>query len=176
MGSYLEGYGAEQARRGRLVRRLALAGLVFVVTAGTVHLARRCRPAQRQVNLFLENLRKQDYQAAYRQWGCTEASPCRDYTFQMFLDDWGPKSVRANAAAAQIKKIKARTCRPGVVHTLAAMAAHGLGERGCDCGSGVILTVSFPKDEEVALWYERKDRTIGFSPFPVCVPQPRPFQ
>ena len=36
------------------------------------------------------------------------------------------------------------------------------------CGSGVIITVRYGKDQEQALWVQRDDLSIGFAPFPTC--------
>jgi len=38
------------------------------------------------------------------------------------------------------------------------------------CGSGVIITTESGNHEEKALWVQRNDLTIGFSPFPTCTP------
>ncbi len=176
MAGYLDDYGIEEARRGRLVKRGILAAVLLAILGSALYLGLRTYSARRQVTLFLEHLRHQDYKNAYALWGCTDSSPCPDYNFQRFLEDWGPKSPHANAAAAQIKKMNARSCGPGVLYTLTTLAAHAVGERGCDCGSGVIHTVAFPNGEEVALWYERNDKALGFAPWPVCVPQPKGYQ
>jgi len=176
MSDFLSGYGVEQERRERLIKRAVLAVVTLLVLGGATHLALRTYSARRHVNQFLEHLRRQDYQSAYRMWGCTETSPCRDYTFQKFMEDWGPNSPHANAQAARIRNMSARSCGPGVLYTLGTLAAHALGERGCDCGTGVIHTVTFPGGEEVALWYERKDQTLGFAPWPACLPKLKAWQ
>lgn len=176
MSDFLSGYGVEQERRERVIKRVVLALVIVLVAGGGAYLALRTYPARKQVNQFLECLRRQDYQSAYRMWGCTETSPCRDYTFEKFMEDWGPKSPHANAQAARIRSMNARSCGPGVLYTLGTIAAHALGERGCDCGTGVIHTVTFPGGEEVALWYERKDKTLGFAPWPACLPKLKAWQ
>jgi|YNPBryBLVA2012_1023415.scaffolds.fasta_scaffold00033_5 hypothetical protein len=176
MSDFLTGYGVEEERRERLIKRVALALLIVLAVGGGLYLALRTYPARRQVNQFLDYLRRQDYQGAYRMWGCTETSPCRDYSFEKFLEDWGPKSAHADARAARIRGMSARSCGPGVLYTLGSLAAHALGEKGCDCGSGVIHTVAFPGGEEVALWYDRKEKALGFAPWPACLPQLKAWQ
>lgn len=176
MSDFLAGYGVEEEKRERIVKAVLLAIVVLAVAGGSLYLALRTYPARRQVNQFLEYLRSGDYKQAYRLWGCTETSPCRDYTFEKFMEDWGPASPHANAKAARIRNMNPRACGPGVLYTLGTLAAHLLGERGCDCGSGVIHTLSFPGGEEVAIWYERKDKTLGFAPWPACLPQPKAWQ
>ena len=152
MAGFLEGYGAADARRARLFWRLVIAGVVVVALGLTVYFLFRTWPAKRKVTQFVELLRKKDYPGAYRLWGCTAPdSPCRDYTFEKFLEDWGPKSVHADPARVHI-------------------------ERTRYCGPGVIVTLKAEQGSELALWYERKDSSIGFAPWPVCAPQPKAYQ
>lgn len=176
MSDFLTGYGIEEARRERLIKRALLLVVVLLAAAGSAYLGYRTYPARRQVNQFLEYLRHKDYQSAYRLWGCTESTPCRDYSFEKFLEDWGPKSPHARVEQAQVRRMSWRACGPGVPYMLATLAARAFGERGCDCGSGVIHSVAFPDGEEVVLWYERKDRTLGFAPWPACLPPPKAWQ
>ena len=42
--------------------------------------------------------------------------------------------------------------------------------------SGVIVTLRYGRDSEASLWYERKDSTLGFAPWPTCAPQPKAYQ
>jgi hypothetical protein len=77
-------------------------------------------------------------------WGCTEASPCRDYPFNKFLDDWGPKSTHADESSAHI----------------------GLSQ---SCGSGVVIRLDYKNSQQpVPLWVERQTRTISYAPWPEC--------
>lgn len=152
MAEFLEGYGVTDARRARIFWCLVIAGVLLVALGLTGYFVFRSWPAKRKVNQFVELLRQKDYPAAYRLWGCTvPGSPCRDYTFEKFLEDWGPKTVHADPAAVNIVRTKY-------------------------CGPGVIVTLRAGQGPELALWYERKDSTIGFAPWPVCAPQPKAFQ
>lgn len=146
MSSYLEEYGAgeeQRARRLRLIKRASIALLLLLATAAVVYAVFKNYPEQRQVTAFLEALRKQDYQAAYRMFGCTETNPCRDYPFQKFMEDWGPKSAHADAASAHI-----------------AMSQ--------SCGTGVVLRVEYKGAEPVPLWVERSTHVVSFAPDPEC--------
>lgn len=146
MSSYLEAYGADEEQRARRLQRIkrSIAGLaLLIVTALVLYAVFKNYPEQRQVKAFIENLRKQDYQAAYRMFGCTEATPCRDYSFQKFMDDWGPKSHHADTASAHI----------------------GLSQ---SCGTGVILRVDYNGAEPVPLWVERSTHVVSFAPWPEC--------
>jgi hypothetical protein len=98
--------------------------------------------AEKRVELFLDLLVKRDYKAAYALWGCTDAKPCRDYPFQNFMDDWGPKG--SQPAGDAFRTTRSRSC-----------------------GSGVILTVNSGNREE-KLWVEKDDMIVGFSPYPGC--------
>ncbi|MBC8165327.1 MAG: hypothetical protein H7Y20_05570, partial [Bryobacteraceae bacterium] len=67
-----------------------------------------------------------------------------------FMEDWGPSSPQANAASAKVNRTK-------------------------HCNAGIVQTIAFPDQHEVELWIERKDKTIGYTPWPVPrqkVPEP----
>lgn len=157
MPGYLESYGAGEERRERIIKRIALAVLIGLVVGGGTYLLFRNYREVKQAELFFELLRKKDYQAAYRLWGCTDpsAAACRDYPFQAFLEDWGPKGRHPDAATVEFKRVRG-------------------------CRDGVIITVTFTKGDEELLWVQRGQRVIGFAPWPVCnprlpaTPQPAP--
>lgn len=143
MAGYLEGYGAGDERRERVVKRIVVSVLAAVVAVIVLYFVFRTYPAKHQVEAFLAALEKGDYQSAYRLWGCSE--PCRDYSFDKFIEDWGPKGNFGSASSAKVKRARY-------------------------CETGVIVTVNSPKGADVPLWYERKDGTLGFAPWPVCAP------
>jgi hypothetical protein len=147
MPGYLEGYGVKEERRERIVKRILLTGLLLLVAGGALYyFIFRNYHEKQQAKLFFELLRKQNYQAAYRLWGCTEATPCRDYPMDRFMEDWGPDSPHANLSALRITKTRG-------------------------CRTGVIVEIEFEEDEPEYLWVERNDRMIGFAPWPVCNPR-----
>lgn len=146
MAGYLDSYGAGEERREKIVKRLILGALAALVIAATLYFLFRNWREDRQTRLFLDLLNKRDYQSAYQLWGCTPAAPCRDYSFERFMEDWGPKNPRGDAAAARITKTRS-------------------------CASGVIFTLEYGKDESVLLWVERKDKVLGFAPWPSCNPR-----
>ena len=145
MAGYLANYGAGDEQREKLIRRLIIAAAVVVVAGGILYYFLKDFRQERQTRSFFALLEKREYQAAYELWGCTEAKPCRDYPFKDFMEDWGPKSARAEVGTYHIKKSRS-------------------------CGSGVIVTVDFGKNQQEKLWVERDDLTIGFSPWPGCPP------
>jgi hypothetical protein len=157
MAGYLAHYGEGDEKREKRIHRLVTVGVIiatvlglYLLTFKTPILERYIRvvqiiknhAAEKRVDQFLALLGKQDYKGAYALWGCTDAKPCRDYTFQSFMEDWGPKT--AQPAGETFQTTKSRSC-----------------------GSGVILTVNSAKREE-KLWVEREDLNLSFSPYPGC--------
>ena len=140
MAGYLDAYGATDARREKTLKWLILGGLGLVVLTVVLYFQFRDFRQERRIGAFLDALRKQDYQSAYLSWGCTEASPCRDYRFEKFLEDWGPNSTHAQANEAKIASTM-----------------------GCD--AGVVADVRFPNTSPVLLWVERNSESVGFFPW-----------
>jgi hypothetical protein len=145
--SYLEGYGVRDARRERTIRMIVVAVLVLAVGAIFVYFWLRDRTEKQMVHQFLQHLRSGDHKAAYALWGCTDAKPCRSYPFQEFMRDWGPASPHANAAQAHISG-------------------------GQHCTGGLIQVLEFPPGEEVQLLVDRREKAIGFNPWPIDTKAP----
>jgi hypothetical protein len=145
MPGYLAQYGEGEEQREKVIRWIVVSVLLVSVTGGILYFFLKNYKQESQARTFFSLLEKQDYQGAYTVWGCTEATPCRDYAFNTFMEDWGPKSSRADISSYSIRKSRS-------------------------CGSGVILTVDFGKNQQEKLWVERRDLTIGFSPWPGCPP------
>jgi hypothetical protein len=147
MSSYLEAYGAaeaQHAKRVRIVKFVSVALAVLLVVGGTLFAIFRNHSEERQVSTFVDLLRKHDYQAAYRMWGCTDAHPCPGYSFEKFQEDWGPASSHADESTAHV----------------------GLSQ---SCGSGVVLRLDYQGSEQpVALWVERDTQIISFAPWAEC--------
>lgn len=145
MNNYLDNYGVADARREKRTKRILFSVLALAVTAGTLWFFLRDFKEEAKIRAFLGDLQKQDYKAAYALWGCTEATPCRDYSYDSFLRDWGPASIAKDAAAIQRSKVKS-----------------------CDGGIIQILQI---QGQEVNLYVDRTTLLIGFSPWPVCKPR-----
>ena len=146
MSSYLEAYGSseeQKAKRAKLVKLAILLLLVLVMVATSGYIFFKNHSEEQRVKGFLEELRKQDFQAAYRMWGCTESTPCRDYAFPKFMDDWGPKGSHADIGSAHI----------------------GMSQ---SCGAGVLLRVDYKNAEAGPLWVERGTQVVSFAPWPEC--------
>jgi len=160
MAGYLDQYGAGEEQREKRTRLLLIVGGAALVVlflwffflvwdktevlrvesiARLAQILRNHRQETR-VNNFFDLLQRQDYKSAYALWGCTDTAPCKDYPFMAFMNDWGPASTRPK----EHRISKSRSC-----------------------GSGVIVTVGSGSQED-ALWVQRSDLTIGFSPYPEC--------
>jgi hypothetical protein len=164
MAGYLDQYGAGDERREKRNRWILIGGgiallLLFlwffffvwdkteilrVQSLARLAQVLRNHHQEDRVKDFVGLLQRKDYQAAYAMWGCTAAQPCKSYPFTEFMKDWGPAGAR-NLNSYHIARSRS-------------------------CGNGVIVTVDFGPNQEDALWVQRKDLTLGFSPFPVCVP------
>jgi len=162
MAGYLDEYGAGDEKREKRNKSIFILGAGALVLLflwffffvwdkteilrfeSVARLAQVLRNHQQEsrVKSFFDLLQRQDYKAAYALWNCTDAHPCKDYPFPEFLKDWGPDSPRK--------------------------AAHFTIPRSRSCGSGVIVTVDDGAGQPDALWVQRSDLTIGFSPFPSC--------
>lgn len=156
MSSYLEEYAGGEiraAKRERIVKVLLILIALFLIVAGIDWiLAKLGKPnlsdfrEQRQVSKFYDALRAKDYDGAYRLWGCDPANPCRDYSMQRFLEDWGANGLYRDTARIQTDVIR-------------------------HCETGIIETVRFGASEPVNLFVNSSDLVLGFAPWPVCRPR-----
>ncbi len=146
MAGYLEGYDAGGDRRDKIIRSIVIGAVAVLIVGTALYFEFRNYKEEQQVKQFLAELGKKNYQGAYSYWGCTPDHPCPQYAFDKFLEDWGPKSPHANIQEAKLARIKS-------------------------CDNGIIEFLHFPGQEEVTLWVNRKDKSVGFAPWPVCNPR-----
>lgn len=142
MASYLESYAAIEERKARNLHRLkwgAIGGVSAVIVALVLFGIFRNYHQERVVNAFLAQLQNHKYQDAYRMWGCSDQTPCRDYAFPKFMEDWGPNSPHASEAN---------------VRTALAQS----------CGNTVFFRLEYPKAEPVGLLVDRASDIISFAP------------
>jgi len=151
MAGYLEEYGVADARRTKVVWRLVISVLVLGIAAVVLYFTFRTWPAKRQVQRLLDDLRRRDYQAAYRDWGCPQS--CPDYPLKRFMEDWGPQGSFSDPSATAVRKARY-------------------------CNGDVIVTVTPGKGKDAYLWYDRSTGTLGFAPWEdLCdphIPAPAP--
>lgn len=142
MASYLESYGAieeRKARKRKLVKRGAIALVSTVVVALLLYGIFRNYSEEQVLKTFLQRLRNHQYQDAYRMWGCSEQSPCRDYAFPKFMEDWGPSSPHANDTSAKIAVSQA-------------------------CGNGAFLRLDYSNGDHVGTMVDLTTKAISFAP------------
>jgi len=144
MAAYLEGYGAGDERKSKLIGRAVRIGLAAIVVGLLGYFGFRNFAERSMLDRFVDLLKAKDYRTAYALWGCTEQTPCRDYSYERFLRDWGPESPAKNAES--VKKIRAATCG------------------GVFANTGVLRIYKFDPDYEVSLWVEKSDDKISFAP------------
>ncbi len=143
MPGYLEGYGAGEEQREKRIKWLVLGTVAALILGSVIYLSFRNFRQESAVNHFLDLLRSQNYPDAYRTWGCTSDTPCRDYAYPKFIEDWGPQSPHADVSGASIDDSDA-------------------------CGAGVVVDVKFPKAGPVPLFVVSNTNIIGFAPWPEC--------
>jgi hypothetical protein len=151
MPGYLDQYGAGEEERNRLIIRSVVAAVVVVIVTALGWYLLKNHHQEGIVKTFLGDVRHGDYQAAYRDWGCTSAKPCSDYTFDKFNEDWG------NAA-------KDSAPDPAIL---------GLTDSE-SCSTGVLLSVAVNASRQEKLWVDKSNDAISFAPYPIC-PHKSPF-
>ncbi|MBL8215276.1 MAG: hypothetical protein JNK87_31440 [Bryobacterales bacterium] len=142
MPGYLEGYGAGEAARERKLFLWIGSTVAVALLVTILYFSFRDYKHEQTIKGFLNALRAQDYKTAYSFWGCTEAAPCRDYSFAKFTEDWGPQGANAKYISS------------GLSDT----------ER---CGTGYIGALGSEKDQ-LFLWVERQNGVLGYSPWNGC--------
>jgi hypothetical protein len=145
MSGYLDNFGVVDAKREKRNKRIVISLLSIAVAGGLLWYFFRDWKEEARVREFFALLEKKDFKQAYALWGCTDATPCRDYAFDKFLRDWGPESIAGNVAAVQRGKVKS-------------------------CSGGIIQQMTI-KGEEVNLFVDRANLQLGFAPWPVCKPR-----
>jgi hypothetical protein len=143
MADYLAGYGAGDEQRERKRRRIVLFTIVGVIVALSLYLFLRNFREERVASSYLQALRGHDYRSAYRMWGCTEQTPCRDYTYDRFMADWGPAGTYSDPSRVSYGDVDS-------------------------CGGGVVFTIQYPGAEASGLYVDRSSKVISFAPWPRC--------
>ena len=156
MAGYLDHYGAGEERRNRFVVRGIVSIVAITAITGLGWYLLKNHHQESVVKTFLGEIRKGDYQVAYREWGCTEQKPCSGYTFEKFLSDWGPHSIDSSGSPNPPD-----------------MGVLGLADSE-SCNNGVLLTVQLNRGRSEKLWVDKQSDSINFAPYPIC-PHKSPF-
>ena len=138
---YLDDYSTlTGARREAIHKALLGALLIAVVGGGVLYFFFKNFFEERQVRQFLAQLQESRYARAYEHWGCAVEEPCPDYTYEDFLEDWGPDSP------------------------LGAVKSFDLG-RSTELETGVIVEIRINGKPQPELWVEKETKIVGFSPY-----------
>ena len=141
MGSYLQSYGIEEEHRGRVIRRIVAGCVAAVLIAIAAYFVFHDYPEKQIVKRFLAEINSRNYQAAYRDWGCTDRHPCPNYDMRRFMDDWGqPKNGSSPWKIASVDS----------------------------CRTFVTVNVQATGTELQSLAVQRSDDSLGFAPSPEC--------
>jgi hypothetical protein len=140
MAGFLDSsYGVTDARRERR-NKLIVLWILGIAIAGTIlYFSFRTYRQERVVKQFLSLLKQQNYQDAYKLWGCTQETPCKYYPPERFNEDWGPAGTYKDAVNGKI----------GVVDV---------------CGSGVFFAMQIPSVKTFGLWVESSTNLLSFAP------------
>jgi hypothetical protein len=141
MGSYLQTYGAGEERRNRTIKWLIISLIAVLLAVWFSYLFLHNYFETQTVEHFLAEVNAQDYQAAYRDWGCTDATPCPNYDYHRFLKDWGPEAKRSS---------------PWKVDSVDG------------CTTFVTVNVTAQGAELQSVGVERGSKTLMYAPSPEC--------
>jgi len=140
MAGFLDStYGVADARKERRLKRIVLWTLGILILGGILFSWFRNWREERVIKQFLSLLKQQNYQDAYKLFGCTQETPCKYYPPDKFNEDWGPAGEYKDAAGATISNEDV-------------------------CGSGVLFTLAIPKKEPLGMWVESSTSVLGFAP------------
>ena len=89
---------------------------------------------------FLASVQESAYENAYTFWGCSVAEPCRFYSYESFMEDWGPESP------------------------LRAVNSYELG-RSYTQPNGVIVEVHINGEKQPNLWVQKDTQAISYFPY-----------
>jgi hypothetical protein len=143
MGSYLQSYGAGDERRNRVIKRIIIAVVCTLVLSWIGYLLLKDYSEKRLVNRFLAEVNAHEYQRAYADWGCTAATPCPNYAYSRFLEDWGPeKKIGSPWKVASVD-----SCRTFVTVNVQASGAE-LQSLGVERGAHTLMYAPSPECQE----------------------------
>jgi len=141
MAGYLDEYGVKDARRERVTKQILIWGALAVLVGVSAFFYFRNFSEERVVDRFINLLKQQQYQQAYKMWETPESA--KFYPPGKFTEDWGPMGAYKNAAALRIQNVDA-------------------------CDAGVVFGMSYPGADDFGLWVERKTGIVSFAPWTRC--------
>jgi len=153
MPGYLDHYGAGEDRRNRIVAWIASSAVAAVILAALGWYLFEYHHQESQVKQFLAAVRAQDFKTAYRIWGCTEQHPCRHYSIESLMEDWGGPGTKPEWMPD-----------PAVLGIIDSQT----------CNDAVLIHVAVNRKRTETLWLQQNEDGIGFAPYPNC-PRKNPY-
>ncbi|HEY7210981.1 MAG TPA: hypothetical protein VH477_11965 [Bryobacteraceae bacterium] len=141
MGAYLQNYGEGEERRSRIIKIIIFSVIGALILWWILYLVLHNHSEKQAVSRFLDQVNGHQYQQAYADWGCSERTPCPNYDYRRFLDDWGPQKK----ASSPWKIVSVDGCK-----------------------AFVTVNVQAGGTELQSLGVERGTKTIMYAPAPEC--------
>lgn len=143
--SLLDARGEEP--RSKLLRYV-VSGLVFaMLLALGVWYVFRFYTEKKTVESFFQALAAGDTQQAYRTW-----KPGASYTYQDFLEDWGPTGYYGPVRSYRIRTAQKPKNATGVIVVVSVSPQEKFPGQ------------SDPRTQQVRIWVERRDQSLSFPP------------
>ncbi len=136
----LDQYNEQSWLFPKLVKAVGLALLASVIGYSLYWLFFRNWREERQVEQFLQTVQQGAYAEAYEAWGCSVAEPCRFYSYEAFLEDWGPESPLGEVSRFRLGR---SYTQPG----------------------GVIVEIHINGEKQPNLWVDDENRQISYFPY-----------
>src|SRR5438552_3381939 len=114
MPGYLDQYGAGEEQRNRIIIRSVVALITVVILTSLGWYLLKNHHQEGVVKTFLSDVRRGDYQAAYRDWGCADPKACSGYSFEKFTGDWGTAAKDNAPDPAILGLTDSESCNTGV--------------------------------------------------------------
>lgn len=160
MSSYLQTYGAGEERRNRLIKWLIVSFIALLLLSWFSYIFFHDYSETKTVKSFLAEVNAHQYEQAYRDWGCTEATPCPNYDFKRFMEDWGPNPKRSS----DWKVDSVDGCRTFVTVNVGAEGAD-LQSLGVERGAKTLMYAPGPECQERKWhWKAFFQRMMGRAP------------
>jgi hypothetical protein len=141
VASYLQQYGIADERRNRVIRGIAIGVVSLAVITVIAYFVFKDFGEKQKAKRFLQEINSKNFEAAYRDWGCTPQHPCRYYDYGRFMQDWGP----AKKATSPWTVASTDSCRYFLTVNVKATGA-----------------------EPESLAVQRSDGSMTFAPSPEC--------
>ena len=134
------------------LRRYILTGAVFVVLIGAgLWWIFRFYSEKRTVRLFLDNVVAGEMQKAYQMW-----KPSSSYSYQDFLEDWGPGGFYGPVKSYRLESAEQKSGASGVI-IVVELSQYSPFPDPDD-------TVKSRRNKEARIWVESTDLSMSFAP------------